>query len=193
MLKRCTDKFGQLIKISAFTNNEAHYLSDFPSKLRSLIQYLSDHRKLLDMHNADGAKRNNAALQDSCKACHWMQPLHDHMYAPGNEMQLINEKRRAAGVLTRTWNCVSRYVDPASNSAIGLAKTGDWDAPQIVYQPSDCVESLEVDWSEKRHGMSLSQTQPQVSGWRIHDLSASIDYFANQRANRALIEPNGRH
>ncbi|MFN4265771.1 MAG: HNH endonuclease [Aquabacterium sp.] len=145
---------------------------------------LSDHRQLLHVHHADGVKRNNAAanLQVLCKACHRMQPLHDHMYVPRHEMQLINEKRRAAGVLTRTWDCVNRYVDPACHGAIGLAQTCGWDAPEIAYHLNDCSEPLEVAWPEKRYGISLSRTQPQISGWRIHDLSASIDFFANQQA-----------
>ncbi len=133
---------------------------------------LSNARQLLHVHHIDGVKGNNARsnLKVLCKACHRMEPLHDHMYVPRDEMKAINRLRCSAGIFDGTWNAVMRYADPALHGALGLARSQGWAVPEIEHEVSGLPRHVEAAWPEQRIAISLEHPAPSAPGWRLVDL-----------------------
>jgi len=133
---------------------------------------LANARHLLHVHHIDGVKSNNARtnLKVLCKACHRMEPLHDHMYVPRDEMKSINRMRRDSGVFDGTWESVMRFADPAIQGALGLARNQGWDVPEIEHQVTGLERHAEAAWPKQRIGLTLEHPTPSVRGWRVVDL-----------------------
>ncbi|MBH9553956.1 HNH endonuclease signature motif containing protein [Inhella gelatinilytica] len=134
--------------------------------------HLANAKQLLHVHHVDGVKSNNASsnLKVLCKACHRMEPLHDHMYVPRDEMKTINRMRRDAGVFDGSWESVMRFADPAIQGALGMARNQGWEAPEIEHQVPGTDRQVEAAWPSRRMGITLEHPTPSAHGWRIVDL-----------------------
>jgi len=132
---------------------------------------LANSRYLLHVHHIDGVKSNNirSNLSVLCKACHRMAPYHDHMYVPRNEMKVINQMRRDAGLFEGSWDSVMRFSDPAIHGPLGIARDQGWDIPEIEYVISNFELPLEAAWPTYQIGISLEKSLKNVEGWRVVD------------------------
>jgi 5-methylcytosine-specific restriction endonuclease McrA len=138
---------------------------------------LNTAKGLLHVHHIDGVKSNNARsnLKVLCKACHRMEPLHQHLYVPKEEMKAINLLRRNSGVFNNTWESVSRFSDPAIHGALGIAKSKGWEPPEIESTPPGLTISLEAAWPQRRIAITLDQPMPSLSNWRFFDISKFVE------------------
>lgn len=153
---------------------------DISDELRASVHWscegcnvnLSSARHLLHVHHLDGVKSNNSRtnLKVLCKACHRMEPLHDHMYVPRDEMKVINRQRSISGIFDGTWEAVMRFADPALYGALGLARAHGWIVPEIEYEIPGLENRFEVSWPRQRIAISLDHPSPKVNGWRVVDL-----------------------
>jgi hypothetical protein len=138
---------------------------------------LTSDRHLLHVHHIDGVKSNNARsnLKVLCKACHRMEPLHDHLYVPRQEMKAINLLRRSSGVFDSTWTSVAKFADPALHGPLGMAKSKGWEPPEIEYAPPGLAIPLEAAWPSRRIAITLDQPTPSLRGWRFFDISKFVE------------------
>jgi hypothetical protein len=132
---------------------------------------------LLHVHHVDGNKNNNqdGNLQVLCKACHRLQPLHDHLYVPLEEMKLINSLRKAAGLYRGDWDTVLKYADPACHGVLGLAQAAGWPVPEVEHSLGSGEASFEVAWPSRKIALSLGRATSTAGGWRILDLEAAAN------------------
>lgn len=139
---------------------------------------LANTRHLLHVHHIDGVKSNNSRsnLKVLCKACHRMEPLHEHMYMPRDEMKAINLKRRNSGVFDGTWDSVTRFADPALHGALGMAKSLGWEAPEIEFAPTGLPKNLEAAWPKRRIAITLDQEKPLLHGWQFFDIAKFVEF-----------------
>lgn len=142
---------------------------------------LTKHSHLLHVHHRDGIKGNNSAnnLQVLCKACHRLQPLHDHLYVPLDEMKLINSLRAAQGFFNGNWNRVLKYADPACHGVLGLAQNAGWSAPEIEYIINPDYPALEIAWPAEKVAISLEPGAPGYEGWRVMDIAGAANFDFN--------------
>jgi hypothetical protein len=139
--------------------------------------HLANARHLLHVHHIDGVKSNNSRsnLKVLCKACHRMEPLHDHMYMPRSEMKAINLKRRNSGVFDGTWNSVARFADPALHGALGMAKSQGWEPPEIEFAPPGMATHLDAAWPQRRIAITLEQPAPSLQGWKFFNIAEFVE------------------
>jgi 5-methylcytosine-specific restriction endonuclease McrA len=138
---------------------------------------LTAYKHLLHVHHVDGNKNNNqdGNLQVLCKACHRLQPLHDHLYVPLEEMKLINSLRKAAGLYRGDWDTVLKYADPACHGVLGLAQAAGWPVPEVEHSLGSGEASFEVAWPSRKIALSLGRATSTAGGWRILDLEAAAN------------------
>jgi 5-methylcytosine-specific restriction endonuclease McrA len=172
-------------RVEAGNSTYASNWASISDKLREAAKWkctdckvdLSAHRSLLHVHHVDGNKNHNSDnnLKVLCKACHRMQPLHDHLYIPLHEMKLINALRKANGLYRGDWETALRYADPACHGVLGLARASGWPAPDIEYTISPDVKPLEVAWPSRKLALSLSEVSYRSHDWRILDLAEAAN------------------
>lgn len=139
---------------------------------------LSAHKHLLHVHHKSGVKADNRPdnLQVLCAACHRDQPLHEHLNISAEEMRTINQLRKQAGLLAKSWPTVLRHADPALRGILGIAKAAVYPVPEIEYElPGNIL--VEIAWPERRMAITLSQDIPVVQGWKILSLRDALDHF----------------
>lgn len=139
---------------------------------------LTEHRQLLHVHHRDGVKGNNNSsnLQVLCKACHRLQPLHEHLYIPLDEMKLINQLRASEGFFDGNWSKVLKYADPACQGVLGLARNAGWPVPSIEYTINPDYPALEVAWPNEKLAISLEPGAPGYDGWRVLDIAGAAEF-----------------
>ena len=151
---------------------------------------LNNHRQLLHVHHRDGIKGNNNKdnLQVLCKACHRLQPMHDHLYVPLGEMKIINSLRVEQGLFHGGWSQVLRNADPACHGALGLAQTAGWPAPLVEYVVNPDYPALEIAWPTKKLAISLESGTPGYEGWRVMDIAGATDFdFKGKALGRVYV------
>lgn len=143
---------------------------------------LRSHKNLLHVHHLDGNKSHNknGNLSVLCKACHRLQPLHDHLYVPLEEMKTINALRKDAGLYQGDWDTVLRYSDPACHGILGLARASGWPVPDIEYELVPSEKPLEIAWPSRKLAISLGGASFSVKEWNIMDLATATNIYFNR-------------
>lgn len=137
---------------------------------------LSAHRSFLHVHHIDGVKNNNnhQNLKVLCAACHRLQPLHERMYVPSEQMKAINALRVAQGIFQRNWESVMTCADPALHGILGVLRRKGWTAPLIEFSPPGLDVVVDVAWPEQRYGISLVAVDSSVKkDWAVNTLESA--------------------
>ncbi len=176
--------FTHLPRRGHVRDGESLYAPDWPQisqRLRAAAGWscsecradCSDHRQLLDVHHVDGDKRHNtpANLRVLCKACHRLQPMHEHIVLTREETRTINGLRRQAGFFGGDWDQLLRYGDPASHGLLGLASHHGWPPPEIELASRTGGPAVELAWPARRLAISLRGDTEAPPGWRVMDLA----------------------
>lgn len=137
---------------------------------------LSSNHRLLHSHHINGNKKDNrdSNLTALCSDCHKKQPLHEHMFVPYKDIQVINSLRYKQGLLnTKTWSDIYRLADTSLRGLIKILEKQGEHVPVINYQltNSDGVKcNLDLAWPSHQKGIvvtSSSYTKASKSDWKI--------------------------
>lgn len=176
---RTTAEAGQAIYAPDWKEISANIRASVHWRCEECTVDLSAHKHLLHTHHVDGMKGNNARanLRALCNACHRNEPLHDHMYVPREEMKLLNQLRRAAGIFDGNWTNVMKYADPALHGVLGMAQSAGWEPPIIEFAQQGTSVIAEAAWPRRRLAISLDYPLPEIYAWRLIDLAGAAREF----------------
>lgn len=183
----CFKHLPNRTRVEAGQSTYAPNWSSISSALRTKAKWkcsecrvdLSEHRHLLHVHHVDGNKNHNYEinLRVLCKACHRLQPLHDHLYIPLDEMKFINSKRKAGGFFRGDWENIIKYADPACHGILGLAYASRWPAPEVEHSIAPGEPPLEIAWPSRKLAISVRGPVSTFKGWKIMDLAAAANFI----------------
>lgn len=145
---------------------------------------LRSHQNLLHVHHVNGVKQDNSPsnLKVLCAACHRDQPLHERMFIKSDDMRVISDKRKQAGLLEQTWDAVFRYSDPALRGLLDLSQNKGMPPPQLNHNIGSGIGSYSLDaaWERERIAVCLSdQNKPAISNWEVLSLREALIKMAS--------------
>ncbi|MBW8190303.1 HNH endonuclease [Neiella marina] len=147
---------------------------------------LRSERFLCHVHHVNGVKSDNrhSNLEVLCADCHSKQPSHGHMALTHQDRILINDLRKAQGILEGLgqWQKLFDYADPGVQGALHACRKMKLKMPEVGYYIDDgfgdIAAKVELAWPNERVAVAVSLESAQGAenaGWKVVGVGEFID------------------
>lgn len=141
---------------------------------------LSEHRHLLHVHHIDGVKSNNSRdnLRPLCADCHKRQPMHDWLFVPATDLQILARLRKSQtmGAPGESWAQVRKLCLNTMTDLVQVLEQEGFPVPEVgldVSKDGQVVGMLELAWPARKVGVYSdmeSRDAAEDAGWKVFNM-----------------------